>query len=289
MNDSSSPSSKRETLVLNPRKSISTQFHYDSILGYDMVQMNAVQSDVSYNQERILDPVLKYGYENATVCTPDVARALWETKGALFYDRPYDKSYLVSSQQQMMGALEKLLTGPFDAKLKNYFYSNYAIIFCTFMETLPDPNAAVKDTNISMGWHCDSSPSAFLKLLLYLNDADEHHGGTEVVDRYTTDLFKKVGYVFGPIEERTTDLHSLADHFQIPYTPDLLQPNAGQGLLFEPVNIMHRGYRPTTGVRRILQLGIIPWPQGWRHFIDNTGEFTWKNEATFPNFREQMQ
>ncbi len=272
-----------EKFVLNPKGNVISRLQFDALQGYDALLLDALQTG-NYGQERILDPLLHYGYENVTACSPEAARQLWAYKGAQFYDRPFDKSHLVLSQQHLIELLGTLLVGALDAKLKNYFFTNYAILFCTFMETYPNADAVDgNDTNVSMGWHCDGGPSCLIKLLLYVNDSTEHHGGTEVVDRYTTDLFKKIGYVACPVEHRKIDLQPLAERYRIPYRPELMQPAAGQGLLFEPSNIMHRGSRPTAGVRRILQLGIIPWAEGWRHFLQRTGEFVWKNEAGIPD------
>ena len=160
--------------------------------------------------------------------------------------------------------LDLVLSPTLDAAIKGVFKTEYAVIFAGGDTSRPGAEADPA-TKASYRWHCDAGPKKHLKVLVYLDEADSHDGATAVADRLTTDRFKEAGYVFGPVPDRVGDLAVLAQTLGLcDVVSDRLSPPAGHGIVFEPVNVLHRGVAPTFGQRRILTLGLVPFPMGWR-------------------------
>lgn len=155
--------------------------------------------------------------------------------------------------------LERVLSGDIDQRIIAYFGSEYIPLWFRFYRAVPESNP-----NVSFRWHCDGGPSKHLKILLYLNAREEHGGDTLFVDRKTTDAFKRLDYVFCDINRRLEDLEPIAMENGIPYEPFSLAPSVGDALLFEPMNIMHRGSWPTNSPRDMIQVCLLPSPAPWR-------------------------
>ena len=155
--------------------------------------------------------------------------------------------------------LEKIFTPEVDARIANHFGSEYLPLWCRFYRNDPEG-----EPGVSFAWHCDGGPTAHLKLLLYLNDADEHGGGTQFLDRETTDAFKTIAYVYCDTSQRVADLSGLAREHGLPYDPHQWPMRTGEAMLFEPTNILHRGLWPVAGPRYLLQVCIVPSPLPWR-------------------------
>jgi len=166
------------------------------------------------------------------------------------------------------------------AKLTSYFHSHFLIYWYTFLKAKP-ADQAVR----SFLWHCDKGPTAHLKILLYLNDMQEHHGNTIFLDRGTTARFAKSGYVFGSVKKRTDDLTGLAQQEGIPLKPLSWEMKAGEGVVFEPSQVLHRGRLPSTGFRYVLAFCLLPSPIPWdQAFARNNYEgfrpdYTWHPHA----------
>ena len=149
----------------------------------------------------------------------------------------------------------------------------------TFLRALPS-----SDSRRSFLWHCDKGPSCHLKLLLYFNGTDEHGGNTQFLDRRVTDEFTKTGYLFGPVDARQEDLSDLAKDLSIDYSPQQWDIQQGEGIVFEPSKVLHRGILPTKGPRYVLALCLLPSPIPWQEaFHLNKGmmsaDYTWQNRA----------
>lgn len=155
--------------------------------------------------------------------------------------------------------IEKVFTREVDARIANHLGSEYLPLWCRFYRNDPED-----EPGASFAWHCDGGPTAHLKLLLYLNDDNEHGGGTQFLDRETTDAFKAVGYVFCDTSQRLADLSELAREHGLPCDPRQWPMRAGEAVLFEPMNILHRGLWPATGPRYLMQVCIVPSPLPWR-------------------------
>lgn len=174
----------------------------------------------------------------------------------------------------------KIFQPALTAKLTGYFQSHFLIYWYTFLKAKP-ADQAVR----SFLWHCDKGPSAHLKILLYLNDMQEHRGNTIFLDRATTARFAQSGYVFGSVKKRTDDLTDLARQEGIPLQPHSWDMKAGEGVAFEPSQVLHRGILPSTGFRYVLAFCLLPSPIPWdQAFTGNnhagfSADYTWHPHA----------
>lgn len=195
--------------------------------------------------------LLKSGVEKLSVLTGSECSEIRD-----FMDRGGDSLKL---REAKIPVMERILTGGLDERMRAYFGSEYIPLWFRFYKAVPAENP-----NVSFRWHYDGGPSRHLKILLYLNGTEEHGGDTLFVDRETTDAFKEAGYVFCDINERLTDLDDIAAENGISFDPVSLAPNAGEAILFEPMNIMHRGCWPTKSPRYIIQICLLPSPAPWQ-------------------------
>ncbi|GJL52427.1 MAG: hypothetical protein NPIRA01_36540 [Nitrospirales bacterium] len=159
----------------------------------------------------------------------------------------------------------KIFTPAFEQKLVQYFKSEYCIYWHTILRASPSPQA-----RRSFLWHCDKGPSCHIKLLLYLNGTDEHGGNTKFLDRHTTKRFAETGYLFGPVDARQPDLSSLAKAANIEYHPQQWDMQPGDGILFEPSQILHCGILPTKGPRYVIAFCLLPSPLPWHEALQRT-------------------
>ena len=147
-------------------------------------------------------------------------------------------------------------------RMESYFQSRYVPLWMRFYRNMPGQQP---DPSYSFYWHCDAGPSRHLKLLLYLNPSEESGSTTLCLDRFTTNEFKDIGYVFCPLEYRLTDLNPIAEAHGLNITPIDFKPESGDGILFEPFNILHKGIWPTKKARYLVQLCFMcsryPWQQ----------------------------
>ena len=103
-----------------------------------------------------------------------------------------------------------------------------------------------------------------LLLSLCLNGTYAHGDTIEFVERTTTDAFKGAGYVSGDILEPTLDLAAVAAGYGADWRPRRLEMAAGDGALFEPANILHRGISPAHGSRYMIEVCLVPSPAPWQ-------------------------
>lgn len=113
----------------------------------------------------------------------------------------------------------------------------------------------------------------------------EHRGNTIFLDRATTARFAQSGYVFGSVKKRTDDLTDLARQEGITLKPHSWDMKAGEGVAFEPSQVLHRGILPSTGFRYVLAFCLLPSPIPWdQAFTGNNHEgfradYTWHPHA----------
>ena len=218
-----------------------------------------------------------FAEEEATAILRDVvARA----RGVVANDKGIDYSEVLAFDDSgfLAGIFERTLRPEIDAKLVRYFGSEYFIYSYSVTRALPE-----KESRRSFLWHCDRGPRAFLKILLYLNATEEHGGTTEFLDRDSTAEFERIGYVFGPNRRRQADLAPLARRFGIAYAPIRWSVRAGEALIFEPSNVLHRGVLPSRGARYVLSLMLAASPVPWREAFRRTGPtgFCERNEGVW--------
>lgn len=127
-------------------------------------------------------------------------------------------------------------------------------------------------------WHCDRGPSAHLKLIVYLDDSAEHGGNTEFLDLEASEALTRIGYLYGPTATRSADLTRLLAPEGIAYRPESRPMAPGDGILFQPTKILHRGVSPTRGHRTALTLCLIPSVVPWQRALGDGGMFDLRRE-----------
>jgi hypothetical protein len=156
------------------------------------------------------------------------------------------------------------LTKEVDEQAAGFFGSEYFVYWFTITRATPVPELGLN----SFRWHCDRGPVGHLKLLLYLNGHEEHGGGTDFLDLETTRALEPSGYVFAPVKTRVADLAPLAARSAVAWAPWSPQMRAGEGILFQPSNVLHRGRLPTHGERFVITVCLLPSPIAWRDAYD---------------------
>jgi hypothetical protein len=164
-----------------------------------------------------------------------------------------------------------------DKEMLTYFKSEYSPIWIRFYANQPGEDWR---DQYSFYWHCDGGPTKHLKLLLYLNSSEDSGGNTEFVDYMTTMDFKSLGYVCCGLEYRLPDLEEFSDRFGICWEPKKLDIAAGEGILFEPFNIMHKGIWPTKAPRYLVQICFVASHNHWSENLKNAKTLT--NENAWP-------
>jgi hypothetical protein len=74
--------------------------------------------------------------------------------------------------------------------------------------------------------------------------------------------------VYAPVKTRVKDLAPLAAQSGIPYAPWSPEMRAGEGILFQPASVLHRGALPTHGPRHVVTVCLLPSPVPWRDAYD---------------------
>ncbi|GJL61401.1 MAG: hypothetical protein NPIRA04_00550 [Nitrospirales bacterium] len=270
------------------RKTVFTE--YDEARGYQRYHQYC-QSVVKRQFSREDDALSTQGLEHVTVFDESTAATtldslLSKTEGSIQKENiDYSEMLQVSDYPFLGQMFQNIFTPSIDHKLLHYFKSEYFVYWFAILHTIP-----FSTSRRSFLWHCDKGPSRHLKILIYLNNTDEHGGNTEFFDREFTKHFSKTGYLFGPVDARRSDLSDLAKKLNLPYHPKKWLMKAGEAIIFEPSQILHRGILPTQGSRYVLALCILPSPIDWQTAFGLTkGAGMSPNYTWHPNAQEIQQ
>lgn len=266
---------------LNPVFEPSMLHHYDLSYGYQAHHIKCI-SENPKGTESPFDLLNLKGLDLRQVLEPALTRK--------FAERAKQADRTIHLGDDLEPAeVEEAMTAVFSpeihALLNRYFLTDFAVIFFALSLTKPPTSQAEpQKTNVSFGWHCDGGPTKHLKIMVYLNPAEEHDGATDFLDSIVTGLFKKIGYVFCPIDRRLPDLSELAAQHDLPYNPVRVRPDAGEAVIFEPSNVLHKGVFPTRGVRAVMTMILIPSATPWQSFYQRNQHILVQNTgAGFPN------
>lgn len=173
-------------------------------------------------------------------------------------EREYQQNLKIFDQDTCLEILDTVFGGALDGILTEHFSCEYFVFKFSIGITDPTP-----DPDLSMLWHMDSGPPAFVNLLIYLNGSKQHGGTTELLDRAVSKRLWDAGY--NPkLEDRLDDLALLARRAGAKYKPVAEPVGAGEGVLFDARYVLHRGQVPTTARRYLLSLCILPSVLPWR-------------------------
>jgi hypothetical protein len=164
--------------------------------------------------------------------------------------------------------LEALFTPELTAMCCNFFESEFAVIFRSEMERQPG------EVDVSALWHLDHGPFAHLRIMIPLTEND---GGTAVVSIEDTE---KCPYRPEMLSDRRVSLEGYGNP-----PAWFVSPSIGQALIFQPTRVLHMAVPPKTSVRRVYQLGLIPWNEPWQRFDEKYGARFRSNRNTFPRER----
>lgn len=178
-------------------------------------------------------------------------------------DRAGLEGFRIDDPEQVEELLSLALPPAVDEQILAFFESEYLVHWFTLTCTEPAP----RQSSVSFRWHCDRGPESHLKLLLYLNPTEDHGGNTALLDRAQTERVARAGYLFGPTRKRTDDLGWLSRRVGGELRERHRPLRAGEGLLFQPARVLHRGVAPDRGARFVLTLCLLPSPVPWREAL----------------------
>lgn len=251
---------------LDPERSKATRRAYDDVGNYA-----AWSAYCRARMTRAVEPrpdgeLARHGFEVVSILPPSEAASV---KAAILArasktraskkDIDYADVVQFDDSSFLLPIFERILSRDIDARLVAHFRSEYFIYSFGMNRTMP-----ARRSRRSFLWHCDRGPQDFLKINLFLDATAEHGGTTEFIDRDESAALERLGYTFGPNKRRVPDLTALARRAGIEAHPVHPDVGAGEALLFEPANVLHRGILPSRGTRHMLSLMFAPSPVPWK-------------------------
>ncbi len=158
----------------------------------------------------------------------------------------------------ILALLSRLFAPRTDHALTAFFRSEYLADWFSFQRAEAD-----ETTNPSLRWHFDSGSTWFLKILCYLNGTEDHGAPTRVLNAAQSAALAKAGYGFPEVGDRLDDLAPLAARLGCACDPISIPAAEGDGLIFNPQLLLHRGERPDGAHRYLLQVCVVPSPIPW--------------------------
>ena len=174
--------------------------------------------------------------------------------------------------------LDRIFSTDVDRDIISYFGSEYVPIGADFYEADPSDDLTESD-----GWHCDEGPSKHLIIGAYFTDSEADGAKTLFIDRQTTDDLKAVGYVYCEMRHRIINIEDLTDALGMERPKiNSLPIKAGDIVIFDAPNILHRRSMPKRAPRHVMFVAIIPSFLSWREVV-KYGEFPLSLEGfTYP-------
>jgi len=164
---------------------------------------------------------------------------------------------------RVIEALQQVLNPSIDQSIRDYFGSNYAVIWFGFRKV------ELTTDNVSAKWHCDGGPATHMKTITYFNSGSDHGSATDVIDVEITDMLKEVGYVFCDINERKDNIDDLLTEIGAEQRKKSLFLNAGDTIVFNAFKVIHKAGLPNPNqFRECFDLCILPSPLPWQEVIE---------------------
>ena len=195
-------------------------------------------------------------------------------------------AYLRCDERIYDPILERVFRGPVDALIADYFGSEYVPYWAAYQVASPDVSA-----KRAFRWHCDKGPSKWLKILLYFTNSDDTGGNTLLLNRKESEQMARTGYTFGPLKERVEDITPIARRHGFEIHPRQFSIRAGQGILFEPAQLLHRGLPPSKAPRKIMQILVLPSPLPWREALERlrAADLPARRDLAFPTSARELE
>lgn len=253
---------------LDPRRADRVFRRYDRDCGYERYHAYC-RSAFRRRLSEAPIPIVEEGVEQLRVMSEARAASLLGQIRERFEPESFRKnadrvqSYCIDDEVFTEQLLSAALTSEADEHIARFFGSEYLVHWFIVSRAMPRP-----DENLnSFLWHCDKGPQAHLKLLVDLNGAAQHAGGTDFLDLKATRQLAKSGYLFGRVADRRADLSSLAESVDSEFRPRSPRLAAGEAFLFQPSNVLHRGVMPARAPRYMLAICLLPSPLPWREAL----------------------
>ncbi len=164
-----------------------------------------------------------------------------------------------------MNLFESVLTENLDKKIISHFKSEYMPLWYNFTVDTWESTR----NSCSFKWHCDGGPSKHLKIMVYLNAVEEHGGNTYFGTIKATQALKQLGYIFCAVGQRKENIIPLVRAYDIPFKESSFDLGAGDAVIFNPYEVMHRGKQPCQEkTRYVLHMCLVPAPIHWRKAIE---------------------
>jgi hypothetical protein len=250
---------------LDPHRAARIYREFDVDRGYE--HYHRICQSRFARTERLLSsgPLQEQGFEYLTILSTAQAQDLLESVISTHHlsyvkkDTKNLQGFHLSDNTLIRKILSAVLTRAVDTRLVGYFKSEYFVHWLTFTMT---PQAQEQES-VSFRWHCDRGPKTHLKLIVYLNATDAHGGNTEFVPLADTASVAAHGYLFGQAQTRSSDIHEISQIAQRHLVPCSKSMRAGDGVIFQPATVLHRGVSPRLGPRYIITLCLLPSPVHW--------------------------
>jgi len=173
--------------------------------------------------------------------------------------------------------LDRIFSTDIDSDIISYFGSEYFPIAAGFTEAQPGDSPTESDR-----WHCDAGPSNHLIMAVYFTDSEADGANTLFIDRKSTSDLKSAGYVYCDIHDRVSNIEDLTDELGME-RPEIstLPVKAGDVIVFDAPNILHRRSMPKLAARHVMFVAITPSILSWREVVGH-GTFPLPLEAQDP-------
>lgn len=249
---------------LDPSRTARVFKEYDTTRGYAAYH-DYCRSVFSRRLVKNDSPLEEKGFEYLQVLAPARARSFadqLQSPPALAQIKRDSRDRLrwaVSDVDFVREVFQTILTKPLHDRFTCYFESEFLIHWVTFTLT----KCANAQRSVSFRWHCDKGPSRHLKLIVYLNATDDHGGTTEFMDLEQTSIAAQAGYPFGWSRARAGNVQEVSRIVGHELCSESANMAAGQGVIFQPARVLHRGVSPTLGDRCAITLCLLPSPKPW--------------------------
>ena len=159
--------------------------------------------------------------------------------------------------------IKQILNESVDETIKEFFNSNYAILFYSLRKIDSESNS-----NPSTKWHCDNSPPQSLMIMCYLESDEQHESSTLFLEKESTDKLKEIGYIYNNIEHRKEDLSEIFEAYNIDNKIHRHSFKPGETIVFSATDIAHKAQLPKIGrTRTTIDICVIPSPVNWEKTI----------------------